>query len=413
MVVVLLSCTMSAIAVKQCQDCGHTQVPYPLSTRPDCGDQSYKIRCVSGTLFFDALNSSSYPVTSINPITQRLIVRPPGFLKNECVSEDFKSEGIQLDTNLPFNITSSNSVVLMNCSTQVYETSLICTPSNLCYKYIKGNAIANKDCGPSSHASSICCSIKTGGSGTAYKIRLRKDRCAAYLSFVYLDETLPVNKWPEPGVEIEWKQPKEPVCNVPVDCRDLAHSACSPDPVSGGFIKRCLCNSGFQWDAINGMCHSLAFAAVMLIISGILIKILVSKKRHRIKREAQQSLTRVREDILNAHNSGKSAKIFTGKDITRATNNFSKDNLLGAGGFGEVFKAILDDGTITAVKRAKVGNIKGIDQILNEVRILCQVNHRSLVRLLGCCVELQQPLLIYEYVPNGTLFDHLHGIRFP
>lgn len=114
--------------------------------------------------------------------------------------------------------------------------------------------------------------------------------------------------------------------------------------------------------------------------------------------------------ILSSKSSGKSARIFfTTKEIARATNYFSKDNLIGSGGFGEVFKGTFDDGTITAIKRAKLGNTKGIDQILNEVRILCQVNHRSLVRLLGCCFELdQQPVLIYEYVPNGTLFDHLH-----
>ncbi|KAL6133199.1 hypothetical protein ACLB2K_065436 [Fragaria x ananassa] len=122
------------------------------------------------------------------------------------------------------------------------------------------------------------------------------------------------------------------------------------------------------------------------------------------------SLTKFREDILNANNSaGKSAKIFTGKEITKATNNFSKDNLLGSGGFGDVFKATLVDGTVAAVKKAKAGNTKGMDQILNEVRILCLVNHRSLVRLMGCCLELEQPLLIYEYVSNNTLFDHLHG----
>lgn len=60
-----------------------------------------------------------------------------------------------------------------------------------------------------------------------------------------------------------------------------------------------------------------------------------------------------------------------------------------------------------AVKCAKLGNTKGTDQVLNEVRILCQVNHKSLVRLLGCCVELEQPLLVYEYISNGTLLDHL------
>lgn len=145
------------------------------------------------------------------------------------------------------------------------------------------------------------------------------------------------------------------------------------------------------------------------MLMGVVTWFIVYKQRERNKREAQESLSRMREDILNANNSGRSAKIFTGKEITRATNNFSTQNLIGSGGFGEVFKAFLDDGTIMAVKRPKHGSIKGIDQILNEVRILCQVNHRSLVRLLGCCIELDQPLLIYEYIPNGNLFDSLHG----
>lgn len=148
-------------------------------------------------------------------------------------------------------------------------------------------------------------------------------------------------------------------------------------------------------------------AILLLILAGIL----VYERRRLSKRQAKKILVKEREEILNANSNGKSAKIFTGKEIKRATNNFSKDNLLGSGGFGEVFKGTLEDGTITAVKRAKPGNIKGIVQVLNEVRILCQVNHRNLVRLLGCCVELEQPLLVYEYIPNGTLFDHLHGFR--
>lgn len=134
----------------------------------------------------------------------------------------------------------------------------------------------------------------------------------------------------------------------------------------------------------------------------------MQKHKQREKKETQRNLVKKREEILNAKNNGKSARVFTGREITRATNNFSKDNLIGSGGFGEVFKGVFEDGTITAIKRAKLGNTKGTDQILNEVRILCQVNHRSLVRLLGCCVELEQPLMIYEFIPSGTLFEHLH-----
>lgn len=122
-------------------------------------------------------------------------------------------------------------------------------------------------------------------------------------------------------------------------------------------------------------------------------------------------MTREREAILNANGGGRAAKVFTGKEIKKATNNFSKDRILGVGGYGEVYKGILEDGTVVAVKIAKLGNTKGTDQVLNEVRILCQVNHRSLVGLLGCCVELEQPIMVYEYIENGNLFDHLRGRR--
>ena len=147
-------------------------------------------------------------------------------------------------------------------------------------------------------------------------------------------------------------------------------------------------------------------AAVVVSIIAMLLY-----NRHRRAKEAQDRLTKEREAILNSGSGGgRAAKIFTGKEIKRATHNFSADRLLGVGGYGEVYKGVLEDGTAVAVKCAKLGNAKGTDQVLNEVRILCQVNHRSLVRLLGCCVELEQPILVYEYIPNGTLLDYLQGI---
>lgn len=131
-------------------------------------------------------------------------------------------------------------------------------------------------------------------------------------------------------------------------------------------------------------------------------------RRHRRITEARERLAKEREEILNAGGT-RAAKLFTGREIKKATNSFSKDRLLGSGGYGEVYKGVLNDGTLVAIKCAKLGNTKGTDQVLNEVRILCQVNHRSLVGLLGCCVELEQPILVYEYIQNGTLLDHLQG----
>ncbi|KAL3753760.1 hypothetical protein ACJRO7_001059 [Eucalyptus globulus] len=421
---VILSCAICIEGTITCPNCGNMTVPYPLSTRSSCGDQSYKVRCSFGTLFFDMLNGSSYIIMSINPQSQRLVIRPSDWVDHACMSADYRSQGIYLDPSLPFNITSSNTLVLMNCSTAVLSLTIDCTPTSICHAYLRDNPLAAASCSNFS----LCCSLKTGGSQNEYIIRIRQDRCAAYQSFVNLDISLPVSKWVAfRGLELEWELPQEPLCNSQVDCRNSANSMCSVDPVKAA-QKRCFCQSGFRWDPIAGVCYNikcprpedckkhskspliagLTFSAAAVLF-GFTVLFVVHWQRKHIKREAQLSLTKMREDILNANCSGKVAKIFTGKEITRATGNFSKENLLGVGGFGEVFKGTLDDGTVIAVKRAKLGNTKGIDQILNEVRILCQVNHRSLVILLGCCVDLELPLLIYEYISYGNLFDHLHG----
>ncbi|XLS55315.1 hypothetical protein HN51_005070 [Arachis hypogaea] len=160
----------------------------------------------------------------------------------------------------------------------------------------------------------------------------------------------------------------------------------------------------------------MAMAAVAASLGGIItiavvIGALLYKKQIEMKKKAKKTLNKKKKEILtSAKATPLSSRIFTGREIRKATNNFAEENLIGSGGFGEVFKGTFDDGSITAIKRAKLGSTKGIDQIQNEVRVLCQVNHRSLVRLLGCCLELKHPLLIYEYVSNGTLFDYLHRL---
>ncbi|XP_077241159.1 receptor protein kinase TMK1-like [Tasmannia lanceolata] len=91
------------------------------------------------------------------------------------------------------------------------------------------------------------------------------------------------------------------------------------------------------------------------------------------------------------------------------TNNFSEENILGRGGFGTVYKGELQDGTTVAVKRMESGVIssKGLNEFKSEIAVLTKVRHRHLVTLLGYCLEGNERLLVYEYMPQGTLGDHL------
>ncbi|XAR72318.1 Non-specific serine/threonine protein kinase [Bertholletia excelsa] len=104
--------------------------------------------------------------------------------------------------------------------------------------------------------------------------------------------------------------------------------------------------------------------------------------------------------------------VFTYSELEEATNYFHTSYELGDGGFGTVYHGKLQDGREVAVKRLHERNCRRISQFLNEIQILSQLRHPNLVSLYGCTSrQSQELLLVYEYIPNGTVADHLHGDR--
>ncbi|XP_019055943.1 PREDICTED: probable LRR receptor-like serine/threonine-protein kinase At1g06840 [Nelumbo nucifera] len=100
-------------------------------------------------------------------------------------------------------------------------------------------------------------------------------------------------------------------------------------------------------------------------------------------------------------------RFFTFKEMQLATGNFSISSEVGQGGYGKVYKGILADNTTVAIKRAERGSLQGQKEFLTEIELLSRLHHRNLVSLIGYCDEQEEQMLIYEFMPNGTLRDWL------
>lgn len=115
------------------------------------------------------------------------------------------------------------------------------------------------------------------------------------------------------------------------------------------------------------------------------------------------------QDIIVKAGGKRESRLFTAEELKAATENYAEHMKLGMGGFGTVYKGVLLDGRLVAIKKTNRGD-GGNEQFLNELQILMQINHRNIVRLLGCCMETAMPLLVYEYVSHGNVRENLDNV---
>ncbi|KAL8093074.1 wall-associated receptor kinase 2-like [Apium graveolens] len=193
----------------------------------------------------------------------------------------------------------------------------------------------------------------------------------------------------------------------------------------GGF--NCFCGPGHYPDVRDGKTciadrsksHLIYFAigiglCCLLVVIGMnWLYCIMKQRKHSKLREKffkQNGGLLLRQQSTSVGGTIKSTKHFTYEELKKATNNYAADRIVGQGGYGIVYKGVLPDQRIVAVKRSKVLDTSQIDQFINEVVILAQINHRNVVKLLGCCLECEVPLLVYEFISNGTLHHHVHSV---
>ncbi|KAL8040917.1 hypothetical protein ABFX02_10G131200 [Erythranthe guttata] len=147
---------------------------------------------------------------------------------------------------------------------------------------------------------------------------------------------------------------------------------------------------------------TLTFVSILVLALAFLLQ-----RRNNNRKQSILNITDIQEeDLIKLGN----LRSFTIRELRRATDNFSSKNILGAGGFGNVYKGKLEDGTIIAVKRLKdLTGPTGILQFRTELEMISLAIHRNLLRIVGYCTATNERILVYPYMPNGSVASRLRG----
>ncbi|KAF3778320.1 Wall-associated receptor kinase-like 14 [Nymphaea thermarum] len=400
LIIVFDALLLPSIAVQNCnRRCGSRNVPYPFGFSGQC---PVKLLCQEDHITFHGLPVLNFTADSV------ILEFPMNCSRPFQHWRDFFGPS--------YALTSQNGLLLSNCSSLV--SNCVLSGPLITERLGIGCPLVNVTC------------FSDDSGGFVNKSLVSGLKCDRLLSSLTLDDqSMPVKSLDFQTVEVGWWLEN-------INC-----SACSPDsncsriksPATGqrGFI--CKCNEGFVGDGfvdgdgcqkissscnpskyMSGRCGGTARIGVLIggLVAGALVMALVGFLFFCIRWRRSSRKSRMSAKHLLSKAAGSfTVPLYTYKEIDKATTGFSEKQRLGTGAYGTVYAGKLHNDEWVAIKKIRHRDMDGIEPFMNEIKLLSSVSHPNLVRLLGWCVDRGEQILVYEFMPNGTLAQHLQRER--
>ncbi|XP_057517223.1 LEAF RUST 10 DISEASE-RESISTANCE LOCUS RECEPTOR-LIKE PROTEIN KINASE-like 1.2 [Amaranthus tricolor] len=402
------------------------KISYPFwdSTIPNyCGHPAFKLDCDSNSSLTINIKNQKYKIQNINYDDKLLIISNLGFDNGPCPSRRTHLVNSSLEDNL-FNLSSNtqNATLFFDCHGSNLRSDLPYPFSCFGFGSESGSGRYGKG-GFSSNVSFMAIN-RTWDEELRRICRFVVDipilkTMAMELAYGELD----LNDVFKKGFEVKWRIDDGGLCE---DCLNIG-GRCGFNYTLGQ--PTCFCENGAICKKLNATLNApkdkrsnwgvFVLAGIGIGVCLLLSSLCLFIYRRKRKNGATKFLTHNKSyspstggsnfDFLNG-STYFGVHVFTYRELEEATNHFNPSKELGEGGFGTVYHGKLRDGREVAIKRPYENNNKRAEQFLNEVEILATLRHKNLVNLYGCTSrQSSELLLVYEYVPNGTVADHLHG----
>ncbi|GKV29827.1 hypothetical protein SLEP1_g38719 [Rubroshorea leprosula] len=396
---VLFLLVISTQAAKCDRSCGGKRLQYPFGFSAGC---KIPLNCSNSSIMVN-----NFRVIDVNSDSIRISIQPKCNRSLQAFHDLYGKN---------YAPSSRNAILLDNCG----DWSAQCAIPNSMVRtrFETGNCSSNS-------SNNISCYMENRPDTDGFVNYNKLSRCRYFLSVISAE---PFN---DAGVSLDvrilelgwWIEGDKCQCSGNANCTKISTPNGHP-----GF--RCKCKEGFVGDGyhagsgcrkdctlakfLSGKCGGtirvvvlvvgIATGASLIVCIGLLCWIMK-------RRSSTKSRNIIKRWLSAAKGANISIPIYPYKEIEKATNNFSEKQRLGRGAYGTVYAGKLSNDLCVAIKRINNRGTDSIEQVMNEIKLLSTVSHPNLVRLLGCSIDRGEQILVYEFMPNGTLCQHLQRER--